>query len=55
MTISEFFKKKYSARKDKENIYGVWNTNKKEKQKQERNYLKRLGKMPISIDFKSKN
>lgn len=25
------------------------------KQKQERNYLKRLGKMPISIDFNSKN
>ena len=25
------------------------------KQKQERNYLKRLEKMPISIDFKSKN
>lgn len=23
MTISEFFKEKYSARKDKENIYGV--------------------------------
>lgn len=23
MTISEFFKEKYSVRKDKENIYGV--------------------------------
>ena len=25
------------------------------KQKQERNYLRRLGRMPINIDFKSKN
>ena len=36
--------------------YGVWNTKKNQaKQKQERNYLKRLGRMPTNIDFKSKN
>lgn len=44
--------------------YGVWNTKRKNfnlafanqaKQKQERDYLKRLERMPISIDFKLKN